>query len=128
MGEQGKAGFYKMSMFTFSGAILLMCMRTRHTVQDPKLIKERVEVVVFTPPIGLNMKNFVLKKTLNMCLKLNKNVEHIRFAFNKIKPGEPTVSINKADIVIMATNRRLGMTPYIRKHKLKRMFNHTTRL
>jgi hypothetical protein len=117
-----------MTMLTFSGAILLMCMRTRHTVRDPKLIKKRIEVVIFTPPIGLNMKNFMLKETLNMCLKLNKNIEHIRFPLNKIKPSEPTISINKTDIIIVATNRRLGMTPYIGKHKLKRMFNDTIRL
>ena len=65
---------------------------------------------------------------LYMCLKLNKNIEHIRFSFDKIKPSKPTISINKANIIIMTTNKSLGMTPNIRKHKLKWMFDYTTRL
>jgi hypothetical protein len=103
-------------------------MRTRHTVQDPKLSKKRIEVVIFTPPVELNMKNFMLKEMLNMCLKLKKDIKHIGFTLNKIKPSKPTISINKADIIILATNGRLGRTPYVRKNNLKRMFNDTTRL
>jgi hypothetical protein len=70
-----------MTMLTLGCAVLLMCMWAGHTVRNPKLIKERVEVAVFTPPVGLNMKYFVLKETLNMRLKLNENIKHIRFAF-----------------------------------------------
>jgi hypothetical protein len=74
------------------------------------------------------MNNCVLKETLSMSLKLQKNIEHIRFALNKVKPSKSTISVNKTDILIMATNRRLGMAPNIRKHKLKRSFNYMTRL
>ena len=59
------------------------------------------------------MNNFVLEKTFNMFLKLNKNIKHIRFAFNKVKPGKATISINETDIVIMTTDRSLSRTPYI---------------
>jgi hypothetical protein len=38
-----------MTMLAFGSSILLVCMRTRHTVQDPKLIKKQIEVVIFTP-------------------------------------------------------------------------------
>jgi hypothetical protein len=74
------------------------------------------------------MNNCVLKETLSMSLKLQKNIEHIRFALNKVKPSKSTISVNKTDILIMATNRRLGMAPNIRKHKLKRIFNYMTLL
>lgn len=74
------------------------------------------------------MDNLMLKKTLNMSLELKKNVEHIRFAFDKINLSKPTISINKTDIIVMVTNRSLGMPPYIRKHKLKWSFHDMTRL
>lgn len=38
-----------MMMLTFGCAILLMCMRTRYAMRNTKLIKERIEVVIFTP-------------------------------------------------------------------------------
>ena len=79
----------------------------------PKRLKERVEVAILAPPIRLDMNNFVLEKTFNMFLKLNKNIKHIRFAFNKVKPGKATISINETDIVIMTTDRSLSRTPYI---------------
>jgi hypothetical protein len=103
-------------------------MRTSYTVRNPKLSKEGVKVAILAPPIRLNMNNFLPEKTLNMCLKLKKNIEHIRFPLKKIKPSKPTISINKTDIVIMTTNRCLGRTPHIRKNKLKWSCNYTTRI
>ena len=63
-----------------------------------------------------------------MCLEFKKNIEHIRLMFKKINLGKATISINKTDIIIVTTNGCLGMTPDIRKHKLKRMFHNMTRL
>src|SRR3989337_863536 len=74
------------------------------------------------------MNDFVTEQSLNMHLELQENIKHIRLTFKKIKPSEPTVSINETDIVIMTTNRCLGTTPYIRKHKFKRFIDYTTRL
>jgi hypothetical protein len=83
---------------------------------NPKRLEKRVEVAIFAPPpIRLNMNNLMLEKVLNMLLKLNKNIEHIRFTLNEIKPSETTVSINETDIIIMTTNGGLGRTPYIGK-------------
>ena len=82
-------------------------------MSDPKRLKEGVEVAILATPVRLNMNNFVLEKAFNMFLKLNKNVKHIRFTFDKIKPGKAAVSINKTDIVIMTTNRSLSRTSYI---------------
>ena len=59
------------------------------------------------------MNNFVLEKAFNMFLKLNNNVKHIIFAFNKIKPVKATISINETDIIIVTTDRSLSRTPYI---------------
>jgi hypothetical protein len=50
------------------------------------------------------MKNFMLKETLNMCLELKKDIEHIRFTLNKINPSKLTININRTDIIIVATN------------------------
>ena len=49
MGKQSKTSLNYMVMLTFNDTILLMCMRTRHTMCDPKFVKKRVEVVIFTP-------------------------------------------------------------------------------
>ena len=128
MGKQSKTSLNYMMMLTLSYTVLLMCMRTRHTMCNSKLIKECIEVVILTPPIGLHMNDFMTEQTLNMHLELQENIKHIRLAFKKIKPSEPTVSINETNIIIMTTNRGLGMAPYIRKHKFKRFTNYTTRL
>jgi hypothetical protein len=61
----------------------------------------------------------MLEKTLNMCLKIAENTEHIRCTFNEIKPSKAIVSINKTNIVIMTTDKCFGISPDIRKHKLK---------
>ena len=96
-------------------------------MRDPKLIKESVEVAIFAPPIGLNMDNFMLEKSFYMHLKLNEDIKHIRFALKKIKPGKTTVCINKADIIVVTTHRRLSGTPHIRKHMFKRTLYYTSR-
>jgi hypothetical protein len=55
----------------------------------------------------------MFEKMFNMFLELNKNIKHVRFALDKINPSKATISINEIDIIIMATDRRLGRTPYI---------------
>jgi hypothetical protein len=90
-------------------------MRTRHMVQDPKFLEKSIEVVILTTPIRLNTNDFGLEETLNMCLKLQENIKHIRFALDKIKPSKATISINETFIIVMTTDRCLSMTPYIRK-------------
>ena len=72
------------------------------------------------------MNGFVIEQMLNMRLELQENIKHIRLAFKKIKPSEPTVSINETDIVIMTTNRGLGRAPYIRNTSSSGLW--TTRL
>jgi hypothetical protein len=88
-----------MTVLAFSSTVL-----TSNTMRNSMFLKESTEVAVFTAPVRLNMNDFVVKKALNMCLKLKKYSEHIRFTLKQIKPGETTVSINETDIVIMTTD------------------------
>ena len=74
------------------------------------------------------MNDFVTEQMLNMRLELQENIKHIGLAFKEIKPSEPAICINETDIVVMTTNRGLGMAPYIRKHKFKQFIDYTTRL
>ena len=50
MGKQSKTSLNYMTMLTLIYTILLMCMRTRHTMRNPKFVKKGVEVVVFHLP------------------------------------------------------------------------------
>ena len=49
MGKQSKTSLNYMTMLTLSYTVLLMCMRTRHTMCNSKLSKECIEVVILTP-------------------------------------------------------------------------------
>jgi hypothetical protein len=73
------------------------------------------------------MNNFVLEKTLNMCLKFKKHIEHIRYSLKKVKPSEATICINETDIIFMTTDGHLGRAPYICISKLKWSFDYMTR-
>jgi hypothetical protein len=84
-------------------------------MRDPKFLEKIGEALILATPIKLNMDDFCFEKTLNMCLKLQENIEHIRFTLDKTKLSKATVSINKTDIIIMTTDRCLIMTLYIRK-------------
>jgi hypothetical protein len=95
MSKKSKPGFYNVSMLALNSAILLMSMGTSYTMGNAKFMKECVEVAILAPPIVLNMANFLVKLTLNMCLKLNKDIKNIRLAFKKVKPCEATININK---------------------------------
>ena len=107
-------------MLAFRSTVLLMCMWTSKTMRNPMFLEEGAKVAVFTAPIRLDINNFCFEKALNMCLKLEKDIKHIRFTFKQIKPCETTIGINKTDIVIVTTDRSLGMAPYIGINKFKR--------
>jgi hypothetical protein len=111
-----------------AGAILLMCVWTRDPMENTELLKESIEVPVFTSPVRLNMDNFLIKEALNMILKLQKDIKHIRFAFKKVETSKTTKSINKTHTIVVSTNRNLGRTPHIGINKLKRRSSYSTRL
>jgi hypothetical protein len=41
-------------MFAFSGAILLMSMRTGDLMGDPNALKKRIELLIFSSPVRLD--------------------------------------------------------------------------
>jgi len=53
MCKKGETDLYNVSMFSFSGAILLVSVRARHTVRDSSMLKKRGKGLVFTTPVGL---------------------------------------------------------------------------
>jgi hypothetical protein len=49
MSKKSKASFNYVTVLALDSTVLLMCMRTKNTMRYPKLIKERIEVAIFTP-------------------------------------------------------------------------------
>jgi hypothetical protein len=94
-----------MSVFTLSRAILLMRMRTRYKMGDTNFLEEGIEFLILASPVSLHSKNFLIKETLNMMLKIMKFLKHIRFLFQEIYPSELAVIINKTHIVFKTTKR-----------------------
>jgi hypothetical protein len=68
-----------------------------------QLLKERIEFLVLASPVSLHSKNFLIKETLNMMLKITKFLKHIRFLLKEIYPSELAVIINKTHIVFKTT-------------------------
>jgi hypothetical protein len=113
MRKKSYASFNNVTVFTLSYAILLVSMRTSYTMSNAMLLKERTKITVLTPPVGLNINNFLLEEPLYMTLELQEDIKHIRLAFQQINPCKATISINKTDIIVVTTNRSLGMAPHI---------------
>jgi hypothetical protein len=76
-------------------------------------MKERMKFFIFSTLVRLNMNNFVIKKPFHMFLELEENTINIKLVFNQIEPSETTISINKAHIKTMSTDRNLGRAPNI---------------
>jgi hypothetical protein len=77
LSEKAKSGFNKMAVFTFDGTVLLMGVRTRHSMLNANLLKILVKFVVLPTPIGLNALDFSAKLSFNTVLKLIKDVFHV---------------------------------------------------
>lgn len=118
MGKKCKTDFNNVSMFAFSGTILLMCMRTRHKMRDANASKEGIKLLIFTTPVGLNDHNFPIEHAFYKILELMKLLKNFRFKLDKINPGKFTEIINEANIVLPSSNRNRRRAPNIRKNKL----------
>jgi hypothetical protein len=78
-----------------------------------------MKFLIFPTPIRFHTVNFCVKETLNMRLKLHKNVLSFKTVMHKINPCELDKIINKAYIIFVATNRYWGRPPNIRKYEFK---------
>jgi hypothetical protein len=96
-------------------------------MSDANVTKELIEFGIFSSPVSLHMDNFLVEKSLNVTLKLQKDLKNITFSFKKIQPCETTITINKTDIVCVSSYRRLGRTPNIRVDYFKWCRNYMTR-
>jgi hypothetical protein len=59
--KKSKCCIDDMSMFAFNTTLLLMSVRTGHTMNDAKFMKKGVERMKFPTPIGLNLLNFSIE-------------------------------------------------------------------
>jgi hypothetical protein len=50
MSKKSKPSFYNMKVLAFSRSVLLMSMRTCDTMDDAKLMKDGIDIAIFTPP------------------------------------------------------------------------------
>jgi hypothetical protein len=79
-------------------------MGASYAVSNAMFLKERTKITILTPPVRLNMNNFLLEEPFYMALELQEDIKHIRFAFKKINACKATISINKTDIIVVTTN------------------------
>jgi hypothetical protein len=50
MSKKSEASLNDVTLLALNRTILLMCMRTRHTMRNFQFGKESIEVAIFTPP------------------------------------------------------------------------------
>ena len=72
-----------------------------------------VQALIFATPVRLNTLDFYIEKAFNMCLETKKNLLNFRFGKQQIDPSEFAKSINKGDIIFVATNRDSCWPPHI---------------
>jgi hypothetical protein len=90
-----------------------MSMRTRNKVRDTNLIKEGIELFIFTTPVCLHCDDLSIKKSLNKGLKFMELLKHLRFKLNKIDPREYTKVIDKTHIILISSSPFRSWTPNI---------------
>jgi hypothetical protein len=88
MCKKGKSYFDYVLMFSFSGAILLMCVRTRNKVRYDYLCKEGMKRLIFTSLVSLNSKIFSVEQPFNKVLEILEFLKNFRFEFEKIYSSE----------------------------------------
>jgi hypothetical protein len=80
-------------------------MRIGDMMGNPYPLEKGIKRLIFTSPIGLSSKNFVVKLTFHKTLKIMKALEDLRFMMQKTDPCEFTVVINKTNIIVVSSNR-----------------------
>jgi len=94
-------------------------MRTRNSMSDSQLIKEGIQSLILTSPIGLHVNNFSGVFSLNMTLKILEDMKDFRLVFEEIDPRISTVIINKGNVIRVIANRYGSRTPNIRMYQIE---------
>jgi len=94
-------------------------MRTRNSMSDSQLIKERIQSLILTSPIGLHVNNFSGVFSLNMTLKILEDMKDFRPVFEEIDPRISTVIIDKGNVIRVIANRYGSRTPNIRMYQIE---------
>jgi len=92
------------------------------------LIKEGIQSLILTSPIGLHVNNFSGVFSLNMTLKILEDMKDFRLVFEEIDTRISTVIIDKGNIIRVIANRYGSRTPNIIKNKLQRGGRNAGRL
>jgi hypothetical protein len=76
-------------------------------------LEKGTEFLIFSSPVRLKGKDFLVKETFNMVLKIMKSSKNIRFLFKEIDPSKLAIIINKAYIILVVPNGSTSWTPHI---------------
>jgi hypothetical protein len=87
-------------------------------MSDSVLSKEGVHLLILASPICLYGNKLGIKQAFCHCLELSEFLEHFGFQTQEINPSEFTEIINKANIILLSSNRIRSRPPYIGENKL----------
>jgi len=88
-------------------------------MSDSHLIKEGIQSLILTSPIGLHVNNFSGVFSLNMTLKILEDMKDFRLVFEEIDTRISTVIIDKGNIIRVIANRYGSRTPNIRMYQIE---------
>jgi hypothetical protein len=69
------------SVFALDGPIFLMGTGVGDMVRNINALKECIQSLVLTTPIGLNNKDPLVEEALNKVLEITKFLKHLRLVF-----------------------------------------------
>jgi hypothetical protein len=74
-----------------------------HTMTNSRASEIIMEAMILTTAVRLHIKDFSVKKMLNMSLKKIKYFLNTRFVFNQINPTMTAIIIHKANIILVSS-------------------------
>ena len=88
-------------------------------MSDSQLIKEGIQSLILTSPIGLHVNNFSGVFSLNMTLKILEDMKDFGLVFEEIDPHISTVIIDKGNVIRVIANRCGSRTLNIRMYQIE---------
>ena len=115
MGKKGQTSFNYVMMTTLRVTIVFRCMWGRNEVRHTIGGYKSGECLIFSPIVRVKGYYFVLKLVFYQGLKTNKDIKHIWFSFEWLKPHIFSEVIHKNNIVFEITHWWNWRRPCIRK-------------